>query len=107
MSPVQTVKLFHRTTIANARSIQRTGFRDGRGSYMTRSEHSGVWLSNVPLDENEGAIGDALLSLEIDEARIASFEWLEVGKPYREWLVPAAVINSESSSLTLEVADKV
>jgi len=26
-------------------------------------------------------------------ADLAEYEWIEEGKPYREWLVPAALIN--------------
>jgi hypothetical protein len=53
--------LYHRTNTAAAQSILRHGFRDGRGTYMTAQEWSGVWVSNIPLDWNEGAKGDILL----------------------------------------------
>lgn len=74
----------------------REGFRDGTGNYLTTNIHSGVWLSNVPLDENEGTFGDILLevTVEMTESEIAQYEWIEQGKPYREFLVPAAEINS-------------
>ena len=52
--------LWHRTGKAAAESIFRNGFQDGRGTYMTGREHSGVWLSDQPLDSNEGACGDVL-----------------------------------------------
>jgi hypothetical protein len=45
---------YHRTTAANATSILSRGFRDGTGKYMTDREFSGVWLSDVPLDVNDG-----------------------------------------------------
>jgi hypothetical protein len=53
-------------------------------------------VSNVPLDENESAFGDILLevTVEITESEIGQYEWIEQGKPYREFLVPAAEINS-------------
>ena len=41
--------LYHRTTAANAEQILRDGFRDCVGFYGTTREHSGVWLSDVPL----------------------------------------------------------
>ena len=69
------------------------GFRDGRGTYLTSNEYTGVWLSNVPLDCNEGAAGDELLSLEIPDEVITKYEWIEEEKPYREFLVPAVVLN--------------
>jgi hypothetical protein len=32
--------------------------------------------------------------VEIAEDQIRNFEWLEDGKSYREWLVPAEVLNA-------------
>jgi hypothetical protein len=63
--------------------------------YLTAHEWEGVWVSNVPLDSNEGAEGDVLLLIRLDpsEVELADFEWVEEGKTYREWLVPAAVLN--------------
>ena len=66
---------------------------------MTTEEHSGVWLSNVPLDSNVGADGDTLLRLELPEQAIADFECIEDGKPYREWVIPARLVNEKASGL--------
>ena len=86
--------LFHVTTAENAKAILRDGFRDGHGSYMTDHEFSGVWLSDQPLDENEGAWGDTVLAVAftITEVELNFYEWVEEGKPYREWLIPAQII---------------
>src|ERR1035441_8378729 len=88
--------LFHRTNPQSARDILQQGFRDGTGNYLTDHTFSGVWLSDTPLDENEGAFGDILLEVNVDmqEAELREHEWIEEGKPYREFLVPAAKINS-------------
>jgi hypothetical protein len=32
--------------------------------------------------------------LELDEAKIVPFDWIEDGKGYREFLVPAAIVNT-------------
>ena len=84
--------LWHRTTAAQAESI----LRDGHGRYMTDREFSGVWFSDRPLDSNEVAWGNALLRVEIagTESKISDFEWIEKGKAYREWLIPAAFVNA-------------
>lgn len=84
---------FHRTTARAARQILRDGFRDAESGYMTGDTHRGVWLSDRPLDANEGAFGDALLEVEIAEAVIAPYEWVEEGRAFREFLVPAALVN--------------
>jgi len=72
---------------------------------MTRT-YRGVWLSNVPLDINEGADGDTLLcvTLACDSERISDFECVEASKPYREWLIPAAVL--KSLIFSIEVIDR-
>jgi hypothetical protein len=97
--------LFHRTSAANAAQILRDGFRDGVGRYLTEQEWTGVWLSNVPLDSNEGAEGDTLLQVELpDQASdfLADYEWIEEGKPYREWLVPSKLINGRASICVID-----
>jgi len=87
--------LWHRTRASAAESILRDGFRDGYGRYMTDREFSGVWLCDQLLDSNEGAWGDALLRVDLacNETEISDFEWIEEGKSYREWLIPAAFVN--------------
>jgi len=86
---------YHRTTRAIAKSVLSGGFRDATGTYLTDREHGGVWVSDVQLDENEGAGGDALLVIEgLEPREIAPYEWIEAGKPYREWCVPAAILNA-------------
>jgi hypothetical protein len=98
------MKLFHRAYAKDADRILRSGFKDGTGNYMTEHQHSGVWLSDVPLDANEGAFGDTLLAVELNlsEEELRKFEWVEEGKGYREWLIPAALINANASIRTVE-----
>jgi hypothetical protein len=66
---------------------------------MTDREWSGVWLSAQPLDGNDGAWGEALLCVDIacTEGEISCFEWVEEGKTHREWLIPAAFVNSRAT----------
>ena len=83
----------HRTNRAAADEILRDGFRDGTGGYRTDQDHTGVWLSDRDIDVDPGAHTAVLLSVEIPAALVEPFEWIEGGKPYREFLVPAAVLN--------------
>ena len=85
------MKLFHRTPAAE--TILREGFRDAAGYYLTDRLHEGVWLSTVPPDANDGAPGPDLLEVDIPEEDVASHGWVEAGHPYREFLVPAAIVN--------------
>jgi hypothetical protein len=84
--------LYHQTTAANAAQILRDGFRDGEGYYHTDRLWRGVWLSNMPLEG--GAEGDILLKVELPEQIIADYEWITEGQPYREWLIPAELVNA-------------
>lgn len=84
--------LYHSTTRENAARVLRDGFCDRTDYYMTNQLHTGVWLSDMPLDESEGASSEVLLRLELDEAKILPFEWVEEGKGYRKFLVPAAIV---------------
>jgi hypothetical protein len=99
--------LFHVTNAENAKAILRDGFRDGHGSYMTDHEFSGVWLSNEPLGECEGAWGDTVLTVAftITEAELNFHEWVEEGKPYREWLIPAQIIKQFATVAVVENSD--
>ena len=84
--------LFHRTNAAEA--ILREGFRDGEGTHLTNHVFRGVWLSDAPLDVNEGAQGEQLLEVRISATQVRPYEWIEERKGYREWLVPAALLNA-------------
>jgi hypothetical protein len=102
------ITLFHRTTPAAAKAIARGGFRDSSGSFGTSREHRGVWLSDVPLDVNEGAEGEVLLrvTLACDETALADHEWVQAGAGYREWLVPSAIVNPIMTVERLSQADE-
>lgn len=98
--------LYHRTPGPTARKIMAEGFRSGRGTYMMGTTLRGTFVSNRPVDVNEGASGSALLSIEIDVARIAKYELVEDGKPYREWCVPASILNRYGKVRMLEPGDE-
>jgi hypothetical protein len=86
----QPVRCFHHTHAADI--ILAEGFRDGEGNYMTSEVFRGVWISAEPLDENEGARGDAYLIIDIPDEVFSDWEWVQdVG--YREALVPAEILN--------------
>ena len=90
--------VFHRTTKDAAAKILQDGFRDTTSRYLTDREWSGVWVSDRPLDNSEGASGE----IDIAEDLLTAFEWVEEGKPFREWLVPAAVLNDAGTVRLLD-----
>jgi hypothetical protein len=93
------VKLFHRTGSLNAKKIITFGFQDGEGTYLTEQCWHGVWLSDSILSEDEGAGGDAVIEviLALDPETLENYEWIEEGKPYREWLIPAEIVNRQGT----------
>jgi hypothetical protein len=87
---------YHTTAAADV--ILRDGFRDATGFYMTTIELTGVWIGDRPMDVNEGAKGDQVLRVELpDDVDLDDFEIIEDEKPYREWCVPAALINAHAT----------
>src|ERR1700686_4282618 len=53
------------------------------------------------------AMFDVLLEVALDmgEDDLASYEWSEEGKPYREWLIPAAIVNARATVRIVEDED--
>ncbi len=88
---------YHTTDAAE--SILRDGFRDATGGYMfAEVELTGVWLGDSPMTVNEGAKGEqVLLILFPADVDLSDHEIVEDGKPYREWCVPAAIINTRAT----------
>ena len=102
------MKLYHGTTLANAEQVVRKGFQDvtsNFGLYSAATNEpvntTGVFFSDLVLDENEGVCSEAYLVLEIPSEHLASYEWIEEGKGYREWCIPAALANSFFTNRTI------
>jgi hypothetical protein len=85
------MKLYHRTYQAEA--ILANGFSDGEGLYMTGKPWRGVWLTDQPQSSGEESWGDVVLMVELPEHVADNFEWTEVEKEYREFLIPAELVN--------------
>lgn len=86
--------LYHRTYAAEA--IIRDGFHDGAGNSLRPDVVAGVFVSDQPLDERDGALGNVVLVVSgVPEEAVARFEWLrpENMRSFREFVVPAAVLN--------------
>jgi hypothetical protein len=88
------VKVYHTASFAAAAAIEADGFRDATDRYMTENEYTGVWVSDRPLDENEGVTrAEVIFEIDVDEEMIREYEWIAEGMNYREWLVPATILN--------------
>ena len=98
--------VYHRTDAADA--ILAEGFRDAEGSYMMCTlSLKGVWVSDVPVDANEGANGRSLLAITVgDGVDFSEYEVIEsMPKGFREWCVPAALLNERCTVALVDVDD--
>ena len=67
------------------------GFRDESETYQNDSDWRGTWLSDLPTGASRG-FGKAVIEVEILEEEATKYFWgAEQG--YREYLIPAAVLN--------------
>jgi hypothetical protein len=87
------MKVFHVTSKQAAAEIDRLGFRDSAGTFLTDQNFTGVFVSDEPLDVQSGMEQSVTYEIDLGDCDLSSMEWLEEGKPYREWLIPAAVLN--------------
>ncbi len=102
------MRLYHGTTLANAEQVARNGFQDVTSNFGLYSAASGepvnttgVFFSDLVLDENEGICSEAYFVLDIPNEHLDSYEWMEEGKGYREWCIPAALANSFFANRTI------
>ncbi len=85
------LRLYHPTM--HAADILRDGFGETSGTYLTETDHSGVWLFDRPVDKRLGGGPQAvMLELEIPEAVVLPFETV-ADLPYRQFLMPAGILN--------------
>ncbi len=105
------LNLYHRTTIGDARSIVRNGFENQKWRFEHEEESSevkkalGVWLSDRPLDGEDGPPGDAILEVVMDASE-ESLELFQLDGAVWEaklWIVPAEVVNARSKVRILQV----
>jgi hypothetical protein len=85
------MRLYHPTL--HAAEILRDGFGEISGTYLTESNHSGVWMFDRQVERQMGGSAEAtMLELEVPEAIALPYE--TVGKlPYRQFLMPAGILN--------------
>ena len=102
------MRLYHGTTLANAEEVVQNGFRDATGNFGLFSaatgqpvNTTGVFFSDMVLDENEGVCSEAYFLLTIPTEQLASYEWMEEGKGYREWCIPASLANNSFTDRTI------
>jgi hypothetical protein len=95
----QSMRLYHVTDRESAERIVRAGFVDSEVIHDDRELQIGVWLADRCLaGENDvgprlGPVPDTSLSIEVPPEAAEPYERREDGKPYREFCVPARILN--------------
>ena len=94
------MRLYHTTDAADV--ILHGGFRDATGSYgLVDFTLSGVFLADIPVGPNEGAKGEQVLEIALpDDVVLHEYELIyedPTMQGFREWCVPADVINSRGT----------
>ncbi|MDH3496023.1 MAG: hypothetical protein OER21_04615 [Gemmatimonadota bacterium] len=99
------MRLFHRTSIGEARGIMREGFVDAKWRFEVRGDRDvegekriGVWLTDRVLADDEGPPGDAQLAVDVglSEETLSAFELEGVFWDARLFVLPAEVLNSHA-----------
>jgi hypothetical protein len=93
------MRLYHVTDRDSGELILEQGFQDAEVIHDDRELLIGVWLADRCLAGEEdvgprlGPVPDAALWLEVPATEIEPYERTDPGKPYREFCVPARIVN--------------
>jgi hypothetical protein len=93
------MRLYHVTDRASARAIFAGGFEDSEVIHDNRELWIGVWLADRALAGEEdvgprlGPVPVVALEIELPAEAVEAYERQEESKPYREFCVPAELVN--------------
>jgi hypothetical protein len=93
------MRLYHVTDRDSAKAISEDGFKDAEVIHDDSELLIGVWLADRCLAGEDdvgprlGPLPDVALSVELPAETVARYERKDRGKPYREFCVPARLLN--------------
>ena len=84
------------TTAADAKLIDSEGFPDQTWTLGSLESRKGLWVSEALPDARFDKLKNRRVIFEVDcnQAQLTDFEWGVRDTPFREWLVPAAILDS-------------
>jgi len=89
-----TVLVFHVTPKHTVASVWRRGFEVQASITSRVGTWSGVWVTDGFFDQRDCAARSlSIVEIACDAQQLSRFEYVEEGKPYRDWLVPASILN--------------
>jgi hypothetical protein len=95
------MRLYHVTDRESAERIREQGFQDAEVIHDDREVLIGVWLADRCLAGEEdvgprlGPVADVALWLDLPAETVEPYERTDPEKPYREFCVPAAIVNEQ------------
>jgi len=107
----QAMRLYHVTDHGSAEMILKQGFQDAEVIHDNRELLIGVWLADRCLaGENDvgprlGPVADVALWIELPAETVEPHERTDRRKPYREFCVPARVVNDHEIGGLQELSD--
>jgi len=105
------MRLYHVTDRASAEAILKHGFEDAEVIHDDRELLVGVWLADRCLAGEDdvgprrGPVADVALALEVPASLVEAYERRDRGKPYREFCVPANLVNRHQVAAIQELED--
>jgi hypothetical protein len=105
------MRLYHVTDRAAADAILKQGFADAEVIHDDREVLIGVWLADRCLAGEDdvgprtGPVADVALEIDLPARLVETYERRERGKPYREFCVPASVLNRHEVDAVRELED--
>jgi hypothetical protein len=105
------MRLYHVTDRASAEVIISEGFKDAEVIHDDSELLIGVWLSDRCLAGEDdvgprlGPVADSALSIELPAEVAEAYERRDSAKPYREFCVPAALLNDYAIESLQELED--
>lgn len=108
--------LFHVTSQKTAQRIKQNGFKEhGDGWYGLfdgktgkSKETYGIFFADSILNSNDGILHEdpVVFIVDIPEAKISQYEWHEEKKGYREWCIPAEIVNKHFTDKKIYTEDE-
>src|SRR3954447_14789805 len=105
------MRLYHVTDRDSGELILEQGFEDAEVVHDDRELLIGVWLADRCLAGEDdvgprrGPVADVALELEMPAHVVEAYERRERGKAYREFCVPARIVNRHEIDALRELED--
>src|SRR5215212_1741300 len=105
------MRLYHVTDRDSAQRILERGFEDSEVIHDDSELRIGVWVADRCLGDEEdvgprlGPVPDVALAVDLPPQAVEPYERSDGGKPYREFCVPARILNAREATVARDLED--